>query len=145
MNKITSLKKLSSPILLIAIVVAMSVFFQPLQAANSFDIYINVENCSGSVDMGESQNCDQAQCDGVKSCICLARHDRVTWHMDSGAKFRLEFHGESPLKNNCGRNFHQNQHNCVVQDVVSAGQAFDYDILVENCPNPIDPRIVIRQ
>jgi len=149
MSKIEILKHQSSLKLFIAAFLAIYVFFQPLQAAdnrsNAFDININVENCSGTVDMGETKNCDQAQCDGIKNCICLSRHDRVTWHLGSGEKFKLEFHGDSPLKSNCGRNFHRNQHNCVVQDAVPAGQTFDYDILVENCPEPIDPRIVIRQ
>jgi hypothetical protein len=152
MSKINSKKQKSSATIFIAAIIAMIGFFQPVQAGTTFDVYINVENCEGTVEMGGSDGCNQGQCDGVKACMCLSKHDKVRWEIsssegargNSNPKFRLEFHGDSPLKENCGRNFHKNQQNCVVKDAVAAGQAFDYDILVENCPDPIDPRIIIQ-
>ncbi len=109
------------------------------------DIEISMSESQCSVSMSSSSNgCDANQCDGDSACVCAAKGDFITWNLPTNEKFKLKFSGESPLKDNCGKNYKKGKQKCKVKEEVSKGQTYTYLVKLQKCANGTDPRIVIK-
>jgi hypothetical protein len=105
-------------------------------------IQLSANQCS--VTMSANANCDAGQCAGDSACVCASKGDHVTWQLAGSDNFKLKFKGDSPLKDNCGKNFKASKHKCKVKEQVSKGQSYTYEIYLQRCTNGSDPRIVIK-
>jgi len=105
-------------------------------------IQLSADQCA--VSMSANADCDAGQCSGDKACVCASKGDHITWQLSGEDKFKLKFSGDSPLKDNCGKNFKGKKHKCKVKESVAKGQIYSYEIFLKSCQNGTDPRIIIR-
>ena len=106
-------------------------------------INLSANQCEVSMTV-VSADCDAGQCSGDSTCVCASKGDFVIWNIAGDDKFKMKFSGDSPLKDNCGKNFKGKKHKCKVKDTVSKGQSYSYEIYLERCSNGTDPRIIIK-
>ena len=107
-------------------------------------IELTVNECSVSLSMPNGNSCDQNQCGADNTCICAGKGDHIKWKINNDDKFKLKFLSDSPLKDNCGKNYKADKHKCVVKDSTTRGESFTYDIKLERCSDGTDPKIVIK-
>jgi hypothetical protein len=118
-----------------------------LTGVSMADVTIDLtpSQCSVSFSLPGGDGCDASQCSSISGCVCVSKGDFITWNLPNNEKFKLKFQGQSPFKDNCGKNFKQAKHQCKVKSEVTENQQFDYDVVLQNCANGTDPRIVIKK
>ena len=106
------------------------------QCAVSVDLVSSEDNCAGSAFAG---NCGK----NGKDCVCIRDKKFITWQIDNGARFELQFDGTSPFK---GENPLKSGNNSKLKRKVDAPEGdYIYNVVVEGCPGQVyDPRIVLR-
>ena len=107
-------------------------------------IELSVNGCNVSLSMPTGNSCDQSQCASDDTCICASKGDHIKWTINNEDKFKLKFSADSPLQNNCGKNYKGKKHKCVVKESTSKGESFTYDIKLKRCANGTDPKIIIK-
>ncbi|AZG36240.1 hypothetical protein [Shewanella psychromarinicola] len=119
-------------------------------SGNSFgadkQIALTVNECAVSASVNGGSGCDADQCASEAGCICTKKGDFITWKLDNevDSDFKLKFSGDSPLKDNCGKNFKKSERKCKVKESLTIGQSFDYQVVMQGCDNGSDPRIIIQ-
>ncbi|TQV72815.1 hypothetical protein FLL45_15205 [Aliikangiella marina] len=109
------------------------------------DIAISMTESQCTVSMSSADNgCDAGQCAGDSACVCAAKGDFITWILPGNDKFKLKFSGDSPLKDNCGKNYKASKQKCKIKEDVSPGQEYTYLVKLKKCANGTDPRVVIK-
>jgi len=111
--------------------------------AENIEINMNESQCSVSMS-SPNNGCDANQCAGDSACVCAAKGDFITWKLPGDDKFKLKFSGDSPLKDNCGKNYKKQTQKCKIKEEVSPGQTYDYLVKLKKCANGTDPRVVIK-
>ncbi|WP_076539552.1 hypothetical protein [Shewanella sp. UCD-KL21] len=121
--------------------------FSRQSLAEDQTISLVASECAVTVTPNEGSGCEQGQCEGVEACICAKRGDFITWEMadDIFSKFKLKFTKNSPLKDQCGKNFKNGKAKCKVKEELEVGESFDYLVMLEGCDEGTDPRIVISK
>ena len=110
--------------------------------SHAADIDLSVNECKVTMNVVNA-DCDTGQCTGDSTCVCASKGDFITWNIAGDDKFKMKFEGDSPLANNCGKNFKGKNHKCKVKESVSKPE-YSYNIYLERCPHGTDPRIVIK-
>ena len=127
----------------IKLVLLLSSFLFTGLSQADVSIQLSAQECTVSVSIA-ANGCDADQCSGDSTCVCASKGEHIKWDFSGDDKFKLKFSGDSPLKDNCGKNFKKKKHKCVVKDDTSKGQSYSYDIRLKSCANGTDPRIVIK-
>lgn len=112
--------------------------------AGEQQLQLTVQACTVTVKALNGDGCKTNQCSGDSSCVCLSKGQHAKWLLTSEDKFKLKFSGNSPLKDNCGKNFKADKHKCVVKESVNPGESYSYEVMLERCANGTDPRIIVQ-
>ena len=165
MNKLYRIIHNNQAFNLFVLILGLFVFAPFTQAADiSIQLDADAKKCTVALKFTDGNGCDEKQCAGDTDCLCAGKGDHITWLLEGTDKFKLKFsthshspshshsdssskthsHSDSPLKENCGKNFKASKHKCVVKDEVVKGQSYGYEIYLESCSNGTDPKIVIK-
>ncbi len=139
------IRKLKTILISIGLLIAASFLSIPVMAGDNITINLTVNECSVLLSPPSGGNCDENQCSGDSTCICASKGDHITWRLNNNDKFKLRFSGDTPLKQNCGKNYKKSKHKCVVKEDVAVDEEFIYDIKLQQCDDGTDPKIIIKR
>jgi hypothetical protein len=130
--------------ILSALSAALLIFYSVNLYAADVQISLTATACEVSASTPGGDGCDTGQCNGEAGCVCVAKGDFITWTLGGNEKYKMKFSGDSPLKDNCGKNFKQGERKCKVKEEVVPEQSYAYEVMLEKCANGSDPRIIIK-
>ncbi len=136
-------KKSISKVLSLGLLMLITLFATQSRAADQ-ELQLTAQGCNVTVKSIGGNSCDNNECGSDSSCICLAKGQHAKWLLAGTDKFKLKFSENSPLKDNCGKNFKKGKHKCVVKDSTSKGEEYSYEVVLERCPHGTDPKIIIK-
>ena len=101
----------------------------------SISLNPGIDNCA------ESEFKDSCGRNG-KDCVCMRKNKTLTWGIDNGSNFQIQFPNASP-NSRCKLKTKQNP--TVKCKIAKNSGDFKYNVIVDSCPGVVyDPVIVVR-